>query len=452
MTNTLLKRMKCLRRNLYDHVIDPLALEISIEELVYDRFLANLEHLLRSLQHVALAAIVCLCFTWFLASCLQSRQTRKDVDGWFTEWPNGQHPLSTTWPWNVRPSLLVLWGVCWMFYYGDGPPSSGAAEDPYSAGAYGQDFRTRQPTQDSQPRLRKSHLTPHSPPGLYFWPPETDTHAPPDVEATDTLSSPVAPQNYSWLHLGQASQRARRANDRESYAGTRGHLTSSLTGLAELLGPGPQSGYLATSDAPNVSYISPSPYGHADVLPPTPVTWTYPQPSNLPLAPSNTPPSRIWQQPLAHEFAFPAAPPPQRLGSSHVLPDDTPRKPRPQEQLPTPITQSTGHAVGGSGIEWPLGLQTAMHNYPLGNYQNYPSPHSDVSGPTNTSGLSVHAGLPMSPSKIVAPSPSIAETSDSRSSGRKPLEPTRNREGLLYCDFAECQANPPTFARLCEWT
>lgn len=35
---------------------------------------------------------------------------------WFTEWPNGQRPLSTTWPWNIRPSLVVLWGVCWMFY------------------------------------------------------------------------------------------------------------------------------------------------------------------------------------------------------------------------------------------------------------------------------------------------------------------------------------------------
>lgn len=42
--------------------------------------------------------------------------------GWFFEWPSVRHPLNSTWPWaDVKPSLLVLWGVCWMFYpeYGD---------------------------------------------------------------------------------------------------------------------------------------------------------------------------------------------------------------------------------------------------------------------------------------------------------------------------------------------
>jgi hypothetical protein len=41
--------------------------------------------------------------------------------GWFFEWPSGRHPLNSTWPWaDVKPSLLVLWGVCWMFYPGCG--------------------------------------------------------------------------------------------------------------------------------------------------------------------------------------------------------------------------------------------------------------------------------------------------------------------------------------------
>jgi hypothetical protein len=36
--------------------------------------------------------------------------------GWFFEWEGGRHPLNSTWPWsNVKPSILVLWGVCWMF-------------------------------------------------------------------------------------------------------------------------------------------------------------------------------------------------------------------------------------------------------------------------------------------------------------------------------------------------
>jgi hypothetical protein len=30
--------------------------------------------------------------------------------------PNKPRPPCTTMPWNIRPALIVLWGVCWMFY------------------------------------------------------------------------------------------------------------------------------------------------------------------------------------------------------------------------------------------------------------------------------------------------------------------------------------------------
>jgi hypothetical protein len=37
--------------------------------------------------------------------------------GWFLEWPEGQRPLNSTWPWSgIKLSIVVLWGVCWMFY------------------------------------------------------------------------------------------------------------------------------------------------------------------------------------------------------------------------------------------------------------------------------------------------------------------------------------------------
>jgi hypothetical protein len=34
----------------------------------------------------------------------------------FAEFPNRRRPKCTTMPWNIWPSLVVLWGVCWMFY------------------------------------------------------------------------------------------------------------------------------------------------------------------------------------------------------------------------------------------------------------------------------------------------------------------------------------------------
>ena len=151
--------MKCLRETLKDCQVDNTDFEISTGDLICEIYLANLEHLLRCLQQVALAAILCLCVTWIVANFLQAWHLLLSQLAWFTEWPNGRHPLSTTWPWTVRPSLLVLWGVCWMFYYGDGP--SKGSDQPFGGHPFGQDFRTRQdftPHQELQPRhQRKTH-------------------------------------------------------------------------------------------------------------------------------------------------------------------------------------------------------------------------------------------------------------------------------------------------------
>ena len=95
-----------------------------IEAIKYNNFVANLEHLLLCLQQAALKALM-----WHSLGLLEAEilhyQDRKEYwqprkrrdDDWFSEWPSGRRPLSTTWPWNIKPSLVVLWGVCWMFYY-----------------------------------------------------------------------------------------------------------------------------------------------------------------------------------------------------------------------------------------------------------------------------------------------------------------------------------------------
>ena len=55
--------------------------------------------------------------------------TRTLVRYWntFTEWPGGgRRTNGTTWPWSIKISLMVLWGVCWMFY---GSPNTIANND-----------------------------------------------------------------------------------------------------------------------------------------------------------------------------------------------------------------------------------------------------------------------------------------------------------------------------------
>lgn len=50
----------------------------------------------------------------FLLLLLQCIFTRSSTVSF--EWPSGRRPPCTTMPWNIWPSLMVLWGVCWMFY------------------------------------------------------------------------------------------------------------------------------------------------------------------------------------------------------------------------------------------------------------------------------------------------------------------------------------------------
>ena len=110
---------------------------------------ANLEHMLRCLQYAALEALT-YCYlrvveAEFIHWHSYWQRRWQTGDAWFAEWPSGRRPLSTTWPWNVRPSLLVLWGVCWMFYGNEGMPRKPQAAEFHS------DFRTGQ----------SPHLPPH---------------------------------------------------------------------------------------------------------------------------------------------------------------------------------------------------------------------------------------------------------------------------------------------------
>lgn len=93
----------------------------SLVSLIH-RELANVE-LVQRLLTLAFQALLLLRIFQFLL---------KDIgfEG-FGVFPNRQRPRCTTMPWNLWPSLVVLWGVCWMFY------------DPWSDLAffsYGQSF------------------------------------------------------------------------------------------------------------------------------------------------------------------------------------------------------------------------------------------------------------------------------------------------------------------------
>lgn len=78
---------------------------------------ANLEHLLLCLRDQLLRLLVAKLVELVHRHVIEcQRDQDKHGEEWFFEFPSGRRPLSTTWPWSIRPSLAVLWGVCWMFY------------------------------------------------------------------------------------------------------------------------------------------------------------------------------------------------------------------------------------------------------------------------------------------------------------------------------------------------
>jgi hypothetical protein len=68
--------------------------------------------------------VLSVCVLSFCVSCLFLLEYVKvshfhllpDI---FSEFANRIRPRCTTMPWTIRPALVVLWGVCWMFYYGN---------------------------------------------------------------------------------------------------------------------------------------------------------------------------------------------------------------------------------------------------------------------------------------------------------------------------------------------
>lgn len=83
-----------------------------------DTFVANYEHLLLRLQADLIEALARKAVDELLRGGHDKRQ-RKLLSLLFSEFADKPRPLSTSFPWTIKPSLAVLWGVCWMFYEHD---------------------------------------------------------------------------------------------------------------------------------------------------------------------------------------------------------------------------------------------------------------------------------------------------------------------------------------------
>ncbi|KAF2848090.1 hypothetical protein T440DRAFT_470442 [Plenodomus tracheiphilus IPT5] len=87
---------------------------IDVGLCIDESFIANYEHMLVRLRTDLIDAMARTAFQELLQGG-HDKQKRKLL-GWFTEFAEKPQALSTSFPWTIKPSLAVLWGVCWMFY------------------------------------------------------------------------------------------------------------------------------------------------------------------------------------------------------------------------------------------------------------------------------------------------------------------------------------------------
>lgn len=94
------------RTRLGDSFIVAQGAEIGLS--IDETFIANCEHLLLSLHSQLTEALTRKAFEALLLGDVG--KTQRKLLSWFSVFPDGQRPLSTTWPWSIKPSLAVLWG------------------------------------------------------------------------------------------------------------------------------------------------------------------------------------------------------------------------------------------------------------------------------------------------------------------------------------------------------
>lgn len=433
LTSALLGRLQDRSGSLAVHESSGLDEDSLSGELNCDNFVANLQHILRSLQQSVLEAItrnyLNLVGADILHWNLYWQHSKRIGEGWFAEWPNSHRPLSTTWPWNIKPSLLVLWGVCWMFYGPSGNDKRRPTRNPRGAAHLSEDLRTGPLGSQSQPSPQQS-ISSRQQRNDFF----TDNNWKDPSEAWVGLASNTYP-NYSWTQAG-VSRRAN--NDRESYAQSWDQIFMTNLFDVEIVG----IDTLPTSYPTSVisyPYISAPSSSSSDLFPTSTVTWPYCQGINPASSPAYAPNYTPWQTQSPFDPTGSLATTSQRTDRSNTV------HPYAQgtQTANTGIPQVAAGSLGSLGFG--LGLQ-------ISDMQDYPSPGSSTSGQTASSYIPVLPPSILSPGMPLMPSPSVAESTVSRQSSRRSQEPPRNAEGLLYCDHAEhAQQQPPVFSRKCEW-
>ncbi|KAI9847331.1 MAG: hypothetical protein M1838_000940 [Thelocarpon superellum] len=401
----LMQTWRARANSLMSHCLAPWA-DSPLWEIMNECYLANWEHLLRRYLH-ALLDLVLRSMVQLYEQLLLDYLRRSEIfgQGWFFEWPDGQRPLTSTWPWSdVKVSVMILYGVCWKFW--NRPDAAGVAL-PFAPAP-----RTHPGTSPDASAASDTRHTmlaaPQPPPGT-----------------TSDAQPPALPVLSGWAGTRETGRggdtsverpwEALRQNDEE---GERDALHPSLL-----------------SDAEIENILS--------YLPPDFSTSTEPQESDCctgltgPTSPyfryAPTTPHPYLFDPTA-SFAGPSVPGPA-----------SPRAP------------DAGHP----GVAPDSGGMDTEDTEPGANTKSPPSDSMSIARVLGTMTEPVISPRSSSSDAAVLPAP-LEPTSPPVTGHRAPPRPRavrdreapKNEHGEFYCNHEECaQASPiPTFVRRCEWS
>jgi len=105
------------RQRFVTFLVDGCDVEVFPDE--WEKLIANLEHMLLCLQNILVRTLNRKILGAVLIAALQRHHQRRYGPGgecWAIKFQGSIGPLSTTWPWSIRPSFAVLWGVCWKYF------------------------------------------------------------------------------------------------------------------------------------------------------------------------------------------------------------------------------------------------------------------------------------------------------------------------------------------------
>ena len=449
-----------------------------MDNIDYAKYLANLEYLLRCLQQAALDALIqhsldALESDYHHWDQYLEQQRRLRLD-WFTEWPSGQPPLSTTMPWNIKPSLMVLWGVCWMFYMTTGLPN-------VSRQTHDDDWAVPQPWAGSGVQNYNGKAEP-----IIFVGRENGARRlilltlHPVAGAAAYIQSSIAPQQPDRTVMSHPGQHSR---SRSSFGNIHGPVMSSADVIGSLTAQtfsGEQDTMSQNMNhmmrrsptqfvAPSFQAVVPAlatrtPRQHeqpatrkethirtpdntttaalvtsdSDVPFATQSNWQQQNPDGN----TNFPQSHNdWQQPNQGRNIFTAGGTQlsytqqgQLLNHHLAIPYTTPSSRNPSSPY-TPVYRN-----------FHPNLNTAFH------MPDYPSPGSSASEPTN---VPVPVNMPGStsphPTDLTSPR-SVNLSLQNDSGGQDGQDPPRNHLGQIYCNHPDCAQNAQVFVRKCEWS